>query len=115
MDVGALLTVRGNIMSAAQEVENLQEKMNWHWRNSMRVIRFFTFDARAAFPIPLLLLRLVDWRVWLLLLINFLVFRLLEQKGLTFPSALRLLRSGIVGDNRPGWLSMKRKKFIDYG
>ena len=42
-------------MSAAQEVENLQEKMNWHWRNSMRVIRFFTFDARAALPLPLLL------------------------------------------------------------
>lgn len=102
-------------MSAAQEVENLQEKMNWHWRNTMRVIRFFAFDARAAFPIPLLLFRLADWRAWLLFLINLFIFRLLEQKGLTFPAALRSLRSGLVGDDRPGWISAQRKKFIDYG
>ncbi len=57
-------------MSAAEELENLQEKMNWHWRNSMRVVRFFAFDARAAFIGIFLLFRLTSWRLWLLLAIN---------------------------------------------
>ncbi|MCK5284126.1 MAG: IcmT/TraK family protein [Alphaproteobacteria bacterium] len=101
-------------MSAAQEVENLQEKLNWHWRNSMRVVRFFAFDARAAIPIPLLLVY-ARLSTLILTIITMIVFHILEQKGLTFPSAIRSLRSGLVGDNRPGWLSAHRKKFVDYG
>ncbi len=101
-------------MSAAQEVENIQEKMNWHWRNSMRVIRFFTFDARAALPLPLLLVY-ARLSTLILTVITMFAFRLLEQKGLTFPAALRSLRSGLVGDNRPGWISVQRRHFIDYG
>jgi intracellular multiplication protein IcmT len=98
----------------AEQIDNLQEKLNWHWRNSMRTTRFFAFDARAALPIPLLLVyaRLST----LILTIVFLIFfRFLERKGLTFPAALRTMRSGIVGRDRPGWLSVESKRFIDHG
>ncbi len=100
---------------AAEQIENLQEKMNWHWRNSMRTVRFFAFDARASFPAILLLFRLADWRFWALFIFNLFLFRFLENKGLTVPSALRNFRSWIVGAERPGWLSVQRRKFIDYG
>ena len=41
---------------ANKEIEAIQDQVNWHWRNSMRPVRFFAFDARAAFPFFLLLL-----------------------------------------------------------
>lgn len=101
-------------MSAAQELENLQEKMNWHWRNSMRVVRFFAFDARAAAPIPVLLVYL-RWSTIIITIITLLVFRFLENKGLTVPAAMRNLRAWLVGKERPGWVSVQKKRFIDYG
>jgi hypothetical protein len=100
---------------AAQELENLQEKMGWHWRNSMRVVRFIAFDARSAIPLCFLLFRLADWRFWLLAIVNLLFFRYLEQKGLTTPAALRNFRAWLVGSERPGWLGVYSKKFVDYG
>ncbi|MCB9982868.1 MAG: type IV secretion protein IcmT [Rhodospirillales bacterium] len=102
-------------MSAAQEIENIQEKMNWHWRNSMRVVRFFAFDARASFIGALLLFRLTSWRLWLLFIGNLVLFRYLENKGLTVPAALRNFRAWLVGAERPGWGSTRRRKFVDYG
>lgn len=101
-------------MAAAQELENLQEKQNWHWRNSMRVVRFMNFDARAAAPIPLLLVY-ARLSTLILTIITLLVFRYLENKGLTVPAALRNLRQWMVGKDRPGWIGVNRRKFIDYG
>lgn len=100
-------------MTQAQEIQDTQEQLNWHWRNSMRVVRF-SFDARAALPIPLLL---VYARVsTIVLTIVFLVFfRFLEKKGLTFPAALRNFRAWIVGSDRPGWIGIYHRKFRDYG
>ena len=100
---------------AAQQLENLQEKMNWHWRNSMRPTRFFAFDSRAAIPLCILIFRLADWRIWLLMIVNLILFRYFERKGLTFPSALRNCRAWMVGKDRPGWLSVQTKKFQDFG
>lgn len=100
---------------AAEQLENLQEKMNWHWRNSMRTVRFLAFDARAALPLCVLLFRLADWRMWLIMLINLMIFRFLEQKGLTFPAALRNLRAWVIGKERPGWILAQNKKFQDLG
>lgn len=100
---------------AAEQIDNLQEKMNWHWRNSMRPVRFFAFDARASFVGVLLLFRLADGRFWLLFASNLFFFRYLENKGLTVPSAMRNFRSNLVGIERPGWLTAQRRKFIDYG
>ncbi|MGB0720060.1 MAG: IcmT/TraK family protein [Bdellovibrionales bacterium] len=99
---------------AAQELENLQEKFSWHWRNSMRVVRFFAFDSRAALPLPILL---VHFRLSTIILmtVTLLVFRYLENKGLTVPAAMRNFRAWLVGKDRPGLLQVERKKFVDYG
>lgn len=101
-------------MSQAQELENIQEKFSWHWRNSMQVVRFFAFDSRSALPIPILL---VYFRLptFLLMVATLFFFRYLERKGLTVPAAMRNFRAWIVGVERPGWLSVHRKKFRDYG
>ena len=100
---------------ASEQIDNIQEKLNWHWRNSMRVVRFFAFDARAAFVGVLLLFRLADWRVWLLFACNLFFFRYLENKGLTVPAAVRSFRASLVGMERPGLLTSQRRQFTDYG
>jgi hypothetical protein len=98
----------------SEQIDNIQEKVNWHWRNSMRTVRFLAFDARAALPLPLLLVyaRLST----LILTIVFMVFfRYLEKKGLTFPASMRTFRMSFVGNDRPGWIGVYRRKFKDYG
>lgn len=100
--------------AAAEELENLQEKMNWHWRYSMRTARFFAFDARAAIPMPVLLFYPRLSTVIIAILTLFL-FRYLERKGLTFPAAVRTFRQSIVGTERPAWIGVNRKKFTDWG
>lgn len=98
----------------AQQIENIQEKLNWHWRNSMRPVRFFAFDARAAFVVPVLLVYIrVSSIIFTVATLFF--FRFLEQKGLTFPAAMRSFRAAIVGKSRPGHLSVYRKRFTDMG
>lgn len=98
----------------SDELSNLQEQVNWHWRNSMRVVRFLAFDARAAMPLPLLLVY-ARLSTLILTIVTLLFFRHLERKGLTFPAALRTFRSWVVGEHRPGWVSAQRRKFIDWG
>lgn len=97
-----------------EQIDNIQEKLNWHWRNSMRTVRFLAFDARAALPLPLLLVH-ARWSTLILTIVFLSFFRFLERKGLTFPAALRTMRVIIVGNFRPGWLGVDRKKFRDFG
>lgn len=101
-------------MSVAKEIMNTREALNWHWRNSMRIVRFFMLDARAALPFLVLLVYL-RWSSVILAVIVTTIFYLLERKGLTFAAALRNLRQWIVGRDRPGWISVHRKKFTDWG
>lgn len=101
-------------MSQAQELENIQEKFSWHWRNSMQVVRFFAFDSRSALPLPLLLVYF-RWPTLFLMIGTLILFRYLERRGLTVPAAMRSFRAWIVGVDRPGWLSVEHKKFSDYG
>lgn len=98
----------------AEQIDNIQEKLNWHWRNSMRTVRFLAFDARAALPLPLLLVY-ARWSTFILFIVTLALFRYLERKGLTFPSALRNLRAWLVTNERPGWVGAMRKKFLDFG
>lgn len=97
-----------------KEIDNIQDKVNWHWRNSMRPVRFFAFDARSSIIVPMLIFyfRLETIVITIMILS---LFRYLERKGLTFPSAMRNLRAWVVGSSRPGWLSAEKKKFIDWG
>ncbi len=97
-----------------EQLENIKEMQNWHWRNTMRTVRFITFDARAALPLPLLLVY-ARLSTLILSIVFLLTFRYLERKGLTFPAALRNLRAAIVGKDRPGWVKTQNKKFQDYG
>lgn len=101
-------------MSAAKEIMNVREALNWHWRNNMRIVRFFMLDARAALPFLVLLVYL-RWSSVILAVIVTTIFYLLERKGLTFAASLRNLRQWIVGRNRPGWISVQRRRFIDWG
>ena len=99
-------------MSSIEDTE--MEKKNWHWRNSMRPVRFFNLDARAAMPFFILLFHARLYTLVLTIIIT-MIFRLLESKGLTFPSSLRALRVWIIGDNRPGWYRYKRRVMRDFG
>lgn len=99
---------------AKEELENLQASLNWHWRDTMRTIRFFNFDSRVAILVPVWLLYLRTSTI----IVSFMVFYLfnyLENKGLTFPSALRALRSWLTGRYRPSNLGLSNHEFIDYG
>lgn len=101
-------------MARQTEEDVAREKRNWHWRNSMRPARFFGMDARAA--IPFLILIVYARPITILLAIVFTsLFKHLERKGLTFPAALRAFRSWLVGQARPGFLGVRRRKMVDYG
>jgi hypothetical protein len=43
------------------------------------------------------------------------IFSMLERRGLTFSSAMRALRVWIVGQSRPAWVSLRRRRMRDFG
>ena len=86
----------------------------WHWRNTMKVVRFFNFDARAGFFLVLVLVHARTWTFCLLIIVMS-GFYILERKGLTFPSALRAFRVWMIGPDRPAWLFTRRNKLDDTG
>ncbi|MBI1215046.1 MAG: type IV secretion protein IcmT [Alphaproteobacteria bacterium] len=87
---------------------------DWHWRNTMKTVRFFIFDARAGFFVVLVLVHARMWTLMLAILVMS-TFYLLERKSLTFPAALRSLRVWLIGSYRPGWIWSRRRKLIDTG
>ncbi len=91
-----------------------EERMNWHWRNSMRPARFFNLDARAVFPFLILLVHMRTYTLVLTILFT-LIFIYLERRGLTFDASLRAFRLWIVGNKRPAWLSRSHRRMVDYG
>lgn len=90
------------------------ERQNWHWRNTMRPVRFFNLDARAGIPYFLLLVYARPVTL-VLVLISTALFKFMEKRGLTFPAALRAFRVWLFGDERPGWLRMRRRVLKDFG
>lgn len=97
-----------------QREDTEEERSNWHWRNSMRPVRFFAFDARAAIPWIILLFHARTVTFVLAIVLTGL-FWYMEQRGLTFPSALRTFRTWFLGQKRYSWLPMNRKKMVDFG
>ena len=93
---------------------DIETEGDWHWRISMRPVRFFAIDARAA---GFLFFFLLHMRLWTLILCVsvMVVFWLLERKGLTFDSSIRAGRSWILGGKRPAWLWIRKRSTIDYG
>ena len=94
--------------------DTLEEKANWHWRNTMRPVRFFGLDARAALPFCILLVYFRPISVFLTVVIT-IVFVQLERQGLVFDAALRAFRSWLLGQRRPAWISLRRRRMVDYG
>ena len=94
--------------------DTIEERTNWHWRNSMRPVRFLNIDARAAIPFMLLLVYFRPITIFLTV-VSTIMFIALEKRGLTFPSALRSFRSWLNGQKRPAWVSARRRRLIDYG
>lgn len=91
-----------------------EERANWHWRNSMRPVRFFGLDARAAIPFFILLFHFRVVTLVLTIMITS-VFVIMERRGLSFPSSLRAFRRWLLGQKRPGWISLRRRRMVDYG
>lgn len=93
---------------------NIETEGDWHWRNSMKPIRFFALDARVALFALLFILHMRIWTLVLFLIVCVL-FWLLERKGLTFDAAVRSFRTWILGRERPGYLWIRRRRMRDYG
>lgn len=90
------------------------EKQNWHWRNTMRPVRFFNMDARAGIAYFILLVYARPITL-LFVIITTITFKIMEKRGLTFPAALRAFRVWLFGDERPAWLMMRRRTMKDFG
>jgi intracellular multiplication protein IcmT len=86
---------------------------NWHWRNTMKPVRFFIFDGRAGFFLFLFIVH-ARQSTLVLLCVVFAYFYILERKGLTFDAALRATRVWFIGPNRPGWIFTRKRKLVDY-
>jgi intracellular multiplication protein IcmT len=86
----------------------------FHWRNSMRPVRFFAFDAKVVIFVALFLLHTRWWTLWLFI-IAMILFSVLERRGLLFDSAIRAMRAWLYGKTRPGWLWFRKRKIVDYG
>lgn len=94
--------------------DTLEEKANWHWRNTMRPVRFFGLDARAVIPYLILLVYARPITLFLAV-VSTMLFVMLEKRGLPFDSAMRAFRSWLVGQKRPAWLTLRRRRFVDFG
>jgi len=87
--------------------------MDVHWRNTQKPARFFFVDARAVSSVLLFLVHARTW-TFVLVVVVMIVFWLLERGGLTFDSALRALRSWVLGSNRPGSPRRARRRWVDF-
>ena len=99
---------------AVNPVQELDEKLNWHWRNTMRPVRFFGVDARAAFPF-LILIVYARLSTLIFAVLSTVTFLILEKYGLTFSAALRRLRTFFTGPDRPALMTFRRRTLKDYG
>lgn len=81
------------------------------WRDTSRTVRFFIFDAKAGVPFFFFLAN-IAWWTFVLSILSFVVFGLLERFGFSITVALRLLRSWIAGPVRYGvaWWHKPQKK-----
>lgn len=100
-------------MSTADQIQQTQEQLNWHWRNSMRPVRCFNLDARAILPFCALIFYFRLITIFIAVFFT-LIFWVVEKLGLTFPSALRKLRSVLVGQKRRALRGTRIRTFAEY-
>jgi intracellular multiplication protein IcmT len=99
---------------ANNQIADMKEQMNWHWRNTMRPIRFFSFDVKAVIPFCFLLFY-ARLSTLIFCILTTMLFWGLEKKGLTADAALRALRVFIVGTYRPGQPKFRYRRMKDFG
>jgi intracellular multiplication protein IcmT len=87
---------------------------NWHWRNSMKPVRFFQFDGRAGLFLVIFIVHARKSTLAMLAVV-FGFFYLLERKGLGFDAAIRATRVWFIGPERPAWIFTRRRKLTDTG
>jgi len=95
-------------------LENDEDGVGWHWRNTMKPARFFILDGRAVFFVVLVLVHARLWTIYLLVIVG-IVLWILERRGLSFAAALRSVRLWLIGDHRPAWIYSRRRIFLDSG
>lgn len=99
---------------ATNPIADMQERVNWHWRNTMRPVRFFGLDARSAIPYTFLIVYFRPITL-ILAIVTTIAFFIMEKQGLTFPAAMRKIRRGLLSDVRPGITSFRHRTFKDFG
>ncbi|MCK4945122.1 MAG: IcmT/TraK family protein [Alphaproteobacteria bacterium] len=95
-------------------LENDEDEVGWHWRNTMKPARFFFLDGRAIFFVVLVLVHARLWTIYLLIGVG-IVLWILERRGLSFAAALRSVRLWFIGSHRPAWIYSRRRIFLDSG
>ena len=98
----------------SQKDDTDEERANWHWRNSMRPVRFFGLDVRAGIPF-LILLFFFRPVTLALTVISTTLFVMMEKRGLTFDASMRTFRSWFLGQKRSAWLNVRRRRMVDFG
>lgn len=98
----------------SKQIADIQEQLNWHWRNTMRPVRFFGFDVKAIIPFCMLLFYFRTTTIVLCVVVT-LFFHILDKKGLTFPAALRSVRVILFGDIRYGQPKFRYRRMKDFG
>lgn len=91
-----------------------ETEMDYHWRNTMKPVRFFMLDARVAIFFMIFIFHMRVWTFGLFVVVG-LFFWFLEKRGLGFGAAMRTFRTWILGRRRPAWLWIRKRKFHDYG
>lgn len=83
------------------------------WRDTMRPVRIYGFDARLLALLGLW----VFWPAWWttgLLVLAVLALRYAEVRGYRLGSALRAVRARAAG-SRPALYAARERRFVDFG
>lgn len=83
----------------------MKTKINAHWRDSVRPVRFFIWDGKTAFPMLIFLLYM-KWETFIIAILTMIFFSFLNRYGFSLEVFWRFLRNLIVGTHKsvkPWW------------
>ena len=83
------------------------------WRDTMRPIRFYAFDARLTVLVTMWLFVPNLWTT-LLVLTAAIIIRIAESRGYRLAAVLRAFRAGLAG-RRPALHARHVRRFVDFG
>ena len=90
-----------------------QDTRGVSWRDSMRPVRVYGFDARLLMLLVVWLF-LPAWWTTALLVCAVAAFRIAEMKGYRFRAALRAVRAWSAG-RRHALNGQRLRRFVDFG